>query len=155
MKQMATVTRLGGNTWQTSLCTCHCCFNFSLFFGQPCARANGCIFDHRKFLIACTNHRHLFQPHGSQNVHSLKKMKAKKMKLEIKKMSNDARHKDVKAKGKWLENYGEDEEFLRHESKRLHRDLLRIAPVYIGGTNSENDIQVKGWESVAGLQDVI
>ncbi|KAK9268478.1 hypothetical protein L1049_000229 [Liquidambar formosana] len=31
----------------------------------PCARANGCIFDHRKFLIACTDHRHLFQPHGT------------------------------------------------------------------------------------------
>ncbi|KAL2523552.1 P-loop containing nucleoside triphosphate hydrolase superfamily protein [Abeliophyllum distichum] len=121
----------------------------------PCARAKGCIFDHRKFLIACTDHRHLFQPHGSQYVHSLKKMKAKKMKLEIKKMSNDARRKDVEAEEKWLENCGEDEEFLRRESKRLHRDLLRIAPVYIGGTNSENDIQFKGWESVAGLQDVI
>lgn len=121
----------------------------------PCARANGCIFDHRKFLIACTDHRHLFQPHGSQYLHILKKMKAKKMKLEIKKMSNDERRKDIEAEEKWLENCGEDEEFLRRESKRLHRDLLRIAPVYIGGTNSENDIQFKGWESVAGLQDVI
>ncbi|CAA2977654.1 atpase family aaa domain-containing [Olea europaea subsp. europaea] len=121
----------------------------------PCARANGCIFDHRKFLIACTDHRHLFQPHGSQYLHILRKMKAKKMKSEIRKMSNDVRCKDIEAEEKWLENCGEDEEFLRRESKRLHRDLLRIAPVYIGGTNLENDIQFKGWESVAGLQDVI
>ncbi|XP_059662679.1 uncharacterized protein LOC132308577 [Cornus florida] len=121
----------------------------------PCARANGCIFDHRKFLIACTDHRHLFQPHGSQYFHRIKKMKVKKMKLETRKLSNDAWRKDLEAEEKWLENCGEDEEFLKRESKRLHRDLLRIAPVYIGGSNSESDIPFQGWESVAGLQDVI
>ncbi|XP_058211104.1 uncharacterized protein LOC131323363 [Rhododendron vialii] len=121
----------------------------------PCARANGCIFDHRKFLIACTDHRYIFQPQGSQYFHRLKKMKAKKIKMEMKKLSNDARRKDVEAEERWLENCGEDEEFLKRESKRLHRDLLRIAPVYIGGSNPENDIQFQGWESVAGLQDVI
>ncbi|KAG5551283.1 hypothetical protein RHGRI_009638 [Rhododendron griersonianum] len=119
----------------------------------PCARANGCIFDHRKFLIACTDHRYIFQPQGSQYFHRLKKMKAKKIKMEMRKLSNDARRKDVEAEERWLE--GEDEEFLKRESKRLHRDLLRIAPVYIGGSNPENDIQFQGWESVAGLQDVI
>ncbi|KAI8557813.1 hypothetical protein RHMOL_Rhmol04G0039500 [Rhododendron molle] len=119
----------------------------------PCARANGCIFDHRKFLIACTDHRYIFQPQGSQYFHRLKKMKAKKIKMEMRKLSNDARRKDVEAEERWLE--GEDEEFLKRESKRLHRDLLRIAPVYIGGSNPENDIQFPGWESVAGLQDVI
>ncbi|XAR68307.1 hypothetical protein NMG60_11003390 [Bertholletia excelsa] len=82
-------------------------------------------------------------------------MKIKKMKLEMKKMSNDVWRKDLEAEEKWLENCGEDEEFLKRESKRLHRDLLRIAPVYIGGANSENEMQFQGWESVAGLQDVI
>ncbi|KAK6132807.1 hypothetical protein DH2020_033450 [Rehmannia glutinosa] len=121
----------------------------------PCARAKGCIFDHRKFLIACTDHRHLFQPHGIQNAQRLKKMKAKKLKLELRKMANDACRKDIEAEEKWLENCGEDEEFLKRESKRLHRDLLRIAPTYIGGANSEREKQFQGWESVAGLQDVI
>ncbi|KAL0406771.1 UNVERIFIED_CONTAM: Tat-binding7 [Sesamum latifolium] len=121
----------------------------------PCARAKGCIFDHRKFLIACTDHRRLFQPHGIQNAQRLKKMKAKKLKLELRKMANDACRKDIEAEEKWLENCGEDEEFLKRESKRLHRDLWRIAPTYIGGENSEGERRFQGWESVAGLQDVI
>lgn len=70
-------------------------------------------------------------------------------------MANDACRKDIEAEEKWLENCGEDEEFLKRESKRLHRDLLRIAPTYIGGANSEPEKQFQGWESVAGLQDVI
>ncbi|KAG8364905.1 hypothetical protein BUALT_Bualt18G0047100 [Buddleja alternifolia] len=121
----------------------------------PCARAKGSIFDHRKFLIACTGHRHLFQPHGIQNKQRLKKLKAKKLKLELRKMANDACRKDIEAEEKWLENCGEDEEFLKRESKRLHRDLGRIAPVYIGGPNSEQETPFQGWECVAGLQDVI
>ncbi|GFP78632.1 tat-binding homolog 7 [Phtheirospermum japonicum] len=121
----------------------------------PCARSKSCIFDHRKFLIACTNHRRLFQPHGVQNAQRLKKMKAKKLKLELRKVANDACRKDIEAEEKWLENCGEDEEFLKRESKRLHRDLWRIAPTYIGGANSEPEKQFQGWESVAGLQDVI
>ncbi|XP_057963893.1 uncharacterized protein LOC131155023 [Malania oleifera] len=121
----------------------------------PCARANGCHFDHRKFLIACTDHRHLFQPHGNKYLDRIKKLKARKMKLEIRKLSNDAWRKDLEAEEKWLENCGEDEEFLKRESKRLHRDLMRIAPVYIGGPNSESEKLFQGWESVAGLQDVI
>ncbi|XP_022753295.1 LOW QUALITY PROTEIN: uncharacterized protein LOC111301697 [Durio zibethinus] len=121
----------------------------------PCARANGCIFDHRKFLIACTDHRHLFQPHGIQYLAQIKKMKGKKMKLEMRKVSNDAWRKDIEAEEKWLEHCGEDEEFLKRESKRLHRDLLRIAPVYIGGSESDGMKSFEGWESVAGLQDVI
>ncbi|KAK4420388.1 Tat-binding7 [Sesamum alatum] len=121
----------------------------------PCARAKGCIFDHRKFLIACTDHRRLFQPHGIQNAQRLKKLKAKKLKLELRKMANDACRKDIEAEEKWLENCGEDEEFLKRESKRLQRDLWRIAPTYIGGENSEGERRFQGWESVAGLQDVI
>ncbi|XP_047318588.1 uncharacterized protein LOC124921923 [Impatiens glandulifera] len=120
----------------------------------PCARANGCIFDHRKFLIACTDHRHLFQPHGIQYSQRIKKLKAKKVRFDMRKISNEASRKDNGAEEKWLENCGEDEEFLKRESKRLSRDLLRIAPVYIGGPNAENATQFQGWESVAGLQNV-
>ncbi|KAK7244232.1 hypothetical protein RIF29_39051 [Crotalaria pallida] len=117
-----------------------------------CARAYGCIFDHRKFLIACTDHRHLFQPRGNKY---LAHMRARKMKWEMKKRSNDASRKDIGEEEKWLENCGEDEEFLKRESKRLHRDLLRIAPVYIGGSDSAPEKSFQGWESVAGLKDVI
>ncbi|PWA92821.1 AAA+ ATPase domain-containing protein [Artemisia annua] len=121
----------------------------------PCARAIGCTFDHRKFLIACTDHRHLFQPHGNKFFDRLKKMKAKKIRLELRKQSNDSWRKDHEAEEKWLENCGEDEEFLKRESKRLHRDLARIAPVYIGGSTTESQASFQGWESVGGLQDVI
>ena len=76
------------------------------------------------------------------------------MKADIRKLSQDAWRKDREAEEKWLENCGEDEEFLKREGKRLNRDLLRIAPVYIGGS-SENDKSYRGWESVAGLSDVI
>lgn len=127
----------------------------SVYILQPCARANGCIFDHRKFLIACTDHRHLFQPYGDQYLARIKKLKARKMKMEIRKLSNDAWRKDMEAEEKWLENCGEDEEFLKREGKRLHRDLLRIAPVYIGGSDSDSGKLFEGFESVAGLQDVI
>uniref|UniRef100_A0A1J3J3C3 Tat-binding-like protein 7 n=1 Tax=Noccaea caerulescens TaxID=107243 RepID=A0A1J3J3C3_NOCCA len=121
----------------------------------PCARANGCIFDHRKFLIACTDHRHHFQPHGRQCQVRMKNMKAKRMRLEMKKHSNDAWRKDVEAEEKWFEKCGEDEEFLKRESKRLHRDLSRVAPEYIGGSDSESGKAFEGWDSVAGLEGVI
>ncbi|CAN6810720.1 unnamed protein product [Brassica oleracea] len=120
----------------------------------PCARANGCIFDHRKFLIACTDHRHHFQPHGRQCQVRMKKMKTKKMRLEMRKHSNDAWRKDVEAEEKWFEKCGDDEEFLKRESKRLQRDLLRVAPEYIGGSESENGKAFEGWDSVAGLEGV-
>ena len=122
---------------------------------QPCARANGCIFDHRKFLIACTDHRHLFPPHGNEYLAQINKLKARKMKLEMRRLSNDAWRKDIEVEERWLENCGEDEEFLKRENKRLHRDLLRIAPVYIGGSDSSSEKSFQGWESVAGLKDVI
>ncbi|KAK1321015.1 ATPase family AAA domain-containing protein [Acorus calamus] len=121
---------------------------------EPCARAEGCTFDHRKFLIVCTDHRHLFQPQGSLYLQRIKKLKVKKMRLDIRKTSADASRKDLEAEEKWLENCGEDEEFLKREGKRLHRDILRISPVYIGGS-SGNENLYEGWESVAGLQDVV
>lgn len=82
-------------------------------------------------------------------------MKAKKMKLELRKLWNDASRKDIEAEERWLENWGEDEEFLKRESKRLQRDLLRISPQYVGGAETEMEKLYPGWESVAGLQDVI
>lgn len=121
----------------------------------PCARANGCIFDHRKFLIACTDHRHLFEPCGNKYLAWIKKLRARKMMWETRKRSNDASRKDIDAEERWLENCGEDEEFLKRENKRLQRDLLRIAPVYIGGADSAGENSFQGWESVAGLKDVI
>ncbi|GKV16478.1 hypothetical protein SLEP1_g27118 [Rubroshorea leprosula] len=121
----------------------------------PCARDKGCIFDHRKFLIACTDHRYLFQPQGNQYLNQIRKMKARKMRFEMRKVSNDAWRRDVEAEEKWLEHCGEDEEFLKRERKRLHRDMLRIAPTYIGGSDTENARLFEGWESVAGLQDVV
>ncbi|KAL0906551.1 hypothetical protein M5K25_025053 [Dendrobium thyrsiflorum] len=120
----------------------------------PCSRVEGCIFDHRKFLIACSEHRRFFQPHGSKHVLQIRKMKAKKLRLDLRKVSNEARRKDLEAEEKWLENCGEDEEFLKREGRRLHRDILRIAPIYIGGS-SENENRYPGWESVAGLEHVI
>lgn len=82
-------------------------------------------------------------------------MKAKKMKLELRKSWNDASRKDIEAEEKWLENWGEDEEFIKRETKRLQRDLLRISPEYVGGAETEKGKLYPGWESVAGLQDVI
>ncbi|XP_078429096.1 P-loop containing nucleoside triphosphate hydrolases superfamily protein [Wolffia australiana] len=122
----------------------------------PCARAENSIFDHRKFLIACSDHRHHFQPQGQHYLQRVKKMKKKKMRLDMKKQFHEALRKDLEAEDKWLENCGEDEEFLKREGKRLHRDLMRITPVFIGGHlpgNSTSSFQ--GWESVAGLKDVI
>ncbi|KAG0455274.1 hypothetical protein HPP92_024566 [Vanilla planifolia] len=120
----------------------------------PCSRVEGCIFDHRKFLIACNDHRRFFQPHGNKYSVQLKKMKARKQRLDLRKISNESRRKDLEAEEKWLENCGEDEEFLRREGRRLQRDIVRIAPAYIGGS-SENDKMYQGWESVAGLEHVI
>lgn len=77
------------------------------------------------------------------------------MMWEIRKRSNEACRKDIGDEERWLENCGEDEEFLKRENKRLHRDLLRIAPVYIGGSDSASENLFQGWESVAGLKDVI
>lgn len=122
---------------------------------QPCARADGCIFDHRKFLIACLDHRNLFQPQGNLYLRHVKKLKLKKLKFGMRKVSNEACRKDLDAEEKWLDNCGEDEEFLKRESKRLHRDIIRIAPIYIGGLSTENKSTFQGFESVAGLQDVI
>ncbi|CAM8957646.1 unnamed protein product [Rhodiola kirilowii] len=122
----------------------------------PCARATGCIFDHKKFLVACAEHRYIYQAQGSQYLRQIRKMKAKKMKLELRKTSIEASRKDFEAEEKWMEKCGEDEEFVKREKKRLQRDLQRLAPVYIGGgATSDTEKPFKGWESVAGLEDVV
>ncbi|PKA50184.1 ATPase family AAA domain-containing protein [Apostasia shenzhenica] len=119
----------------------------------PCSRAERCIFDHRKFLIACSDHRRFFQPQGTKLSLKIRKMKAKKFRVDLRKISNEAKRKDLEAEEKWLENCGEDEEFLKREGRRLNRDILRIAPTFIGGPSNEKLYQ--GWESVAGLEHVI
>ncbi|KAK3161523.1 hypothetical protein QOZ80_1BG0078180 [Eleusine coracana subsp. coracana] len=116
----------------------------------PCSRAEACVFDHRKFLIACNDHRHLFQPQGDKYIELIRKMKIKKMKADIRKLSHDAWRKDREAEERWLENCGEDEEFLKREGKRLNRDLLRIAPVYIGGS-AENEKSYQGLAPPRGI----
>ncbi|KAH9311657.1 hypothetical protein KI387_026692, partial [Taxus chinensis] len=116
-----------------------------------CGRAEGCVFDHKKYLMACTDHLYLFHP----RVRSHSEMQLQKRVMERRKESAAAIRKDLEAEEKWLDNYGEDEEFLRRERKRLHRDLERIAPVYIGGSSSSRANFSEGWESVAGLQNVV
>ncbi|KAK8943570.1 ATPase family AAA domain-containing protein [Platanthera guangdongensis] len=122
--------------------------------GSPCSRVEGCIFDHRKFLIACSDHRRFFQPHGNNHTIRIRKMKAKKLRLDLRKVANEASRKDFESEEKWLENWGEDEEFLKREGRRLHRDILRIAPIYIGGS-SKSEHLYQGWDSLAGLEHVI
>jgi SpoVK/Ycf46/Vps4 family AAA+-type ATPase len=67
--------------------------------------------------------------------------------------------KDVEAEEKCLEKSGEDEEFVRRERKLLQRDLAEIAPVKLGGcsatTGGTTSLFPEGWDSVAGLQDVV
>eukprot|EP01018_Ginkgo_biloba_P015729 Gb_11471 [translate_table: standard] len=120
-----------------------------------CGRAEGCVFDHRKYLMACTDHLHMFRPRGGRSRHDMQKMRFRRMVMERRKASTSALRKDLEAEEKCLENCGEDEEFLRRERKRLHRDLSRIAPVYIGGSSSGSAKFTEGWDSVAGLQKVI
>ncbi|GLJ26574.1 hypothetical protein SUGI_0515190 [Cryptomeria japonica] len=119
-----------------------------------CGRAEGCVFDHKKYLMACTDHLYLFHPRV-RSCREMQKMRLQKMVIETRKENAAALRKDLEAEEKWLENYGEDEEFSRRERKRLHRDLERIAPVYIGGSSSGNASFAEGWESVAGLQNVV
>lgn len=68
-----------------------------------------------------------------------------------------ARLKDLEAEERWVENIAEDEEFLRRERKRLQRDLARMVPVQVGGQAAIEDgtCQIEGWDSIAGLEDVI
>lgn len=120
-----------------------------------CGRTEGCVFDHRKFLMACTDHYHVFRPRGRRYRQEMRKMRFRRLVIERRKASAAALRKDLEAEEKWLENCGEDEEFLRRERKRLHRDLSRVAPVYIGGSSSGSATFAEGWESVAGLQNVV
>lgn len=120
-----------------------------------CGRAEGCVFDHRKFLMACTDHYHVFRPRGRRFRQEMRKMRFRRMVMEKRKENAAALRKDLEAEEKWLENCGEDEEFLRRERKRLHRDLSRVAPIYIGGSSSGSAAFAEGWESVAGLQNVV
>ncbi|KAJ7535761.1 hypothetical protein O6H91_12G044900 [Diphasiastrum complanatum] len=135
----------------------------------PCARLEGCSFDHKKYLMACVDHLHLFRcrrnkdprsgPHTSQGRHNYLKGESNSNRSWPNVISNASADfsflvKDVKDEDKWLENAGEDEEFLKRERKRLQRDLARLAPIILGGS-FESATNAEGWESVAGLQDVV
>nr|XP_024382462.1 uncharacterized protein LOC112285693 isoform X2 [Physcomitrium patens] len=136
----------------------------------PCARAEGCMFNHRKYLMACYDHSYLFkrrrkkrywvsksgtvQQDGTQQEHSnLPRIS----KTQRRAAAAAARLKDIEAEEKYLDKAEEDEEFVRRERKRLQRDLAQIAPLKLGGGShgSNQGVAPEGWDSVAGLQDVV
>ncbi|MCO5583621.1 hypothetical protein L7F22_037534 [Adiantum nelumboides] len=125
---------------------------------QPCARFEGCYFDHKKFLMACDEHLHHFLPRLPG--HLLRKsslnmgrIRFKRKVREWKKIAQRAAHLDAEAEEKWQEKAGVDEEFLRRERKRFQRDIARVAPVMVGGGIEE--YKYEGWESMAGSNNVI
>lgn len=145
-------------------------FNFYVTVSQPCARAEGCMFNHRKYLMACYEHSYLFRRkrkksfwnsskygHGGVTDSACLNWTPKISKAQRRAAASAARLKDVEAEEKYLDKSGEDEEFVRRERKRLLRDLAQIAPVKLGGTTSEKSLGAggDGWDSVAGLQDVV
>ncbi|KAL3684933.1 hypothetical protein R1sor_002955 [Riccia sorocarpa] len=140
----------------------------------PCAHFDGCSFDDKKYLVACSEHLHLFpsrcrrifesgndvQTHqaGERKQSSkLHRGNFRKMMIERRNAASTARLKDLEEEEKFMERSGEDEEFARRERKRLQRDLAKIVPTKLGARKSENEeVNIfEGWNSVAGLQDVI
>ncbi|OAE19883.1 hypothetical protein AXG93_1130s1360 [Marchantia polymorpha subsp. ruderalis] len=140
----------------------------------PCAHFDGCSFDHKKYLVACSEHLHLFpsryrrfleygvevQMGGSVDIKDTSKLHRgnfRRMMIERRAAASTARLKDLEEEEKCMEKSGEDEEFVRRERKRLQRDLARIVPTKLGGqkTDGEKNTIPEGWNSVAGLQDVV
>lgn len=124
----------------------------------PCARFEGCFFDHKKYLMACDEHLHLFLPRlpghrCHRNNLNVERIRFKRMVGERKRVAQKAFQLDLEIEEKWQEKAGVDEDFLRHERRRLQRDLARVAPVMVGGPDAKQNVE--GWESVAGLQNVI
>lgn len=128
------------------------------------------MFNHRKYLMACYDHSYLFkrrrkkrywvsksgtvQQDGTQQEHSnLPRIS----KTQRRAAAAAARLKDIEAEEKYLDKAEEDEEFVRRERKRLQRDLAQIAPLKLGGGShgSNQGVAPEGWDSVAGLQDVV
>uniref|UniRef100_A0A0A0L8H0 AAA+ ATPase domain-containing protein n=1 Tax=Cucumis sativus TaxID=3659 RepID=A0A0A0L8H0_CUCSA len=107
---------------------------------QACARFNGCKFDHKQFLMPCTDHRHIFQLETRLN-------SREKTEFKMGKQYSKENHKCI-----------DKDDDSNHED-----DQEDIQPIFIGGTathsnsnNSKKEVLVMGgWESVAGLQNVI
>eukprot|EP00250_Pteridium_aquilinum_P013052 c21101_g1_i1 orf=321-5741(+) len=124
----------------------------------PCARFDGCFFDHKKFLMACGEHLHHFLPRlpghrRRRNSLNLGRIRFKRKVGEWKKMAQRAGQLDTEAEEKWQEKAGVDEEFLRRERKRFQRDITRVAPVMVGGGSEQH--MPEGWESIAGSDNVV
>ncbi|KAL2653127.1 hypothetical protein R1flu_021255 [Riccia fluitans] len=142
----------------------------------PCAHFDGCSFDDKKYLVACSEHLHLFpsrcrrlfgcgndvqtlhhQPGDCKQSSKLHRGNFRKMMIERRAAASTARLKDLEEEEKFMERSGEDEEFARRERKRLQRDLAKLIPTKLGGRQSDSEEVTifDGWNSVAGLQDVI
>jgi hypothetical protein len=142
----------------------------------PCARSEGSLFNHRKYLVACYDHIYLFRSRRRKRswlwkdhprsvygkvgeVGSIYTETSRISKTQRRAAATAALLKDVEAEEKCLEKSGEDEEFVRRERKLLQRDLAEIAPVKLGGcsatTGGTTSLFPEGWDSVAGLQDVV
>lgn len=128
------------------------------------------MFNHRKYLMACYDHSHLFKRRRKNRYWISKSLTAHQRrtfpehsnpprisKAQRRTAAAAARLKDIEAEEKYLDKSGEDEEFVRRERKRLQRDLAQIAPVKLGGGSlgSNQGVAPEGWDSVAGLQDVV
>lgn len=124
----------------------------------PCARFEGCFFDHKKFLMACDEHLHHFLPRlpgqrQRRNSLNLGRIRFKRKVGEWKKMAQRVAQQDAEAEDRWQEKAGVDEEFLRRERKRFQRDIVRVAPVMVGGGGEQHIPE--GWESIAGSDNVV
>ena len=128
------------------------------------------MFNHRKYLMACFDHSYLFKRRKKKRYWFSKSLPAQQggthtehsnppriSKAQRRAAAAAARLKDIEAEEKYLDKSGEDEEFVRRERKRLQRDLAQIAPVKLGGGTHANNqgVAPEGWDSVAGLQDVV
>lgn len=128
------------------------------------------MFNHRKYLMACYDHSYLFKRRRKKGYWFSKSLTAQQRgtysehsnpprisKAQRRAAAAAARLKDIEAEEKYLDKSGEDEEFVRRERKRLQRDLAQIAPVKLGGGSLayNQGVAPEGWDSVAGLQDVV
>lgn len=128
------------------------------------------MFNHRKYLMACYEHSYMFKRRKKKRYWFSKSVTAQQggthseysntpriSKAQRRAAAAAARLKDIEAEEKYLDKSGEDEEFVRRERKRLHRDLAQIAPIKLGGGTfvSNQGVASEGWDSVAGLQDVV
>eukprot|EP00850_Spirogloea_muscicola_P023126 SM000331S12522 [mRNA] locus=s331:72955:81881:- [translate_table: standard] len=129
----------------------------------PCARSDGCHFDHDEYLVACAEHSPFFLPQSRGALHRLTSRKERKRRLaalvaERRIAAAQALAKDVEEEEEGEK--GDEDDFLRRERRRLLRDLARLTPIRLGGLGKApsivgQDVHLEHWKSVAGLQHVI